>query len=315
MRSYDDVTVSMKNIGHLAFALLKGKDLFNSGPCLGLTLRIIGLLGISTMSFGTAFHLIGALKTAGQSLPLLWRKAGPVLGILFVVLLLGHLPHLDVWLRRGLIVVGIIVHTAAAGALYRLALFGERFAAAEGLGFGGLQFGKGERRLLGASALVLLFWSIVFIAGAVVLALFMGAAGLPEDSYRTPQALLRTLIEGAQPQGVVVGVAVIAVLLTLSILTVKLWLHRAATVAEHRLVSLNALSLSSGQTVKLFLGYVYILLPFIILSSLMPPLMIVAELPLGGIINLALGVGVFMPLSIAFLASAYRQISALRAKG
>ncbi|UDF02583.1 hypothetical protein [Asticcacaulis sp. AND118] len=267
------------------------------------------------MSFGTAFHLIGALKAAGQALPLMWRRAGLVLAALFVILLLGHLPFLDMWVRRLLIVLGVIAHTAAAGALYRLVLFGERYAASEGLGFGGLQFGRPERRLLAASALVLLFWSMVFVTGAVVLALFMGAAGLPEDSFRTPHALLMTLINGPQPQGVVVALAIFAVLLILTILTVKLWLHRAATVAEHRVVSLNALNLSSGQTVKLFLGYAYILLPFIFLSTLMPSLAVVAGMPLGGVINLALGVVVFMPLGIAFLASAYRQISALRAKG
>lgn len=266
------------------------------------------------MSFVEPFHLIGALRMAVQSLPLLWRKAWLVLLLLFGIVAVSQAPVIGafggVWAQRALIALAILVEIAAAGALYRLALFGERYARPEGLGFGGLQFGKAEIRLVAAGFLVGLFWLMVFVALAVVLALFFGASGLSADQYATLPQLLTALIEGPQPQGAVLGVTLLAVCLTLGILTVKLWLHRAATVAEHRVVSLNALSLSSGQTVKLFLGYVYILLPFIVLTSVIPAL--------GGggvIIDLALGIGLFLPLSVAFLAAAYRQISALRAKG
>jgi len=266
------------------------------------------------MRFAGAFHLIGALKTALQSLPLLWRRVWPVLLLLFVVVSVSQSAFLaqggGLWARRGLIVLAIFVEIAAAGALYRLSLFGDRYAKSEGLGHGGLQFGKPERRLVAAGLLVGLFWLMVFATLAVVLALFFGASGLEADRYATPSQLFAALIEGPQPQGVILGVTLLAVCLTLGILTVKLWLHRAATVAEHRVVSLNALSLSSGQTVRLFLGYVYILLPFIAITAAVPELGGV-----GPLIDLALGIGLFLPLSVAFLAAAYRQISALRAKG
>ncbi|MFT3995964.1 MAG: hypothetical protein QM667_01035 [Asticcacaulis sp.] len=262
------------------------------------------------MSFGKAFHLIGALKTAVQILPLLWRKAWPVLVLLFAVVALSQMPFVGMWGKRLLILLAVLVEIAAAGALYRLALFGDRYAKSEGLGIGGLQFGKPEGRLLAAGLLVALFWLMVFVTAAVVLALFMGAAGLGDAEFSNSHGLFAALVEGPQPQGVVLIVALAAILLTLGILAVKLWLHRAATIAEHRVVSLNALTLSSGQTVKLFLGYAYILLPLVVVTAVVPDIGIA-----GVLIELALGIGLFLPLSIAFLATAYRQISALRAKG
>ncbi|MDC7684293.1 hypothetical protein PQU92_13470 [Asticcacaulis sp. BYS171W] len=262
------------------------------------------------MSFGPAFHLVGALKSAVTTLPTLWRQAWLALLVLFGLVLISQLPQIGLGTRRALIVASLLFQFVVAGGLYRVALFGERYAKPEGLGFGGVQFGKPEARLIGAGLLAGLFWLMVFATLCVVLALFLGAAGLADQSHNTPHGFFLELVNGPQPQGVVLLVAIAGVMLTLTILSVKLWLHQAATVAEHRVVSLNALTLSSGQTVKLFLGYLYLALPFIVLSAVIPT---AGNLSL--IVNLALGVGVFLPVSIAFLASAYRQIMDLRAKG
>ncbi|ESQ80479.1 hypothetical protein AEYBE204_04220 [Asticcacaulis sp. YBE204] len=267
------------------------------------------------MSFGPAFHLVGALKSAVATLPTLWRQSWLALAALFALVLISQVPQIEIGLRRGLIMTSLLFQFVVAGGLYRVALFGERYAKAEGLGLGGIQFGKPELRLIGAGLLVALFWLMVFATLCVMLALFLGAAGLADQSHSTPHGFFLELVNGPQPQGIVLLVAIAGVMLTLTILSVKLWLHQAATVAEHRVVSLNALTLSSGQTVKLFLGYAYLALPFIVVSAVIPNAGNIAGLTPALIVNLALGIAVFLPVSIAFLASAYRQIMELRAKG
>jgi hypothetical protein len=270
------------------------------------------------MSFGQAFHLVRALKASVLGMPQLWAKAWLSLSLLFALLLVGQshlIDQLGVWGHRGFIISALLFHIVVIGALYRIALF-DRFATVEGLGFGGLQFTKPELRLMGAGILVSLFWFLVFIALCVVLALFLGATDLASVTYETPQALYMALINGPQPQGIIVLCVIGIIMLTLLILWVKLWLHQAATVAEHQMVSLNALSLSSGQTVKLFLGYVYILIPFVIFAEITARQVNVnlAGFDLALALNLCVGVFIFLPLSIGFFANAYRQISELRAK-
>jgi len=116
---------------------------------------------------------------------------------------------------------------------------------------------------------------------------------------------------------------VLVSLFLLVFLAVKFTLAGAATIAERRLVTLNALGLSSGNAGKLFIGLVVILAPLIIacsvaafglhhhfvLSPMSPALdggfhlhMVVHA------VLMALAVFVVLPLSVGFLSSAYRQI-------
>lgn len=265
------------------------------------------------MSFRPAFNLVRALKTAFETLLPMWRQGWLALLILFALVLAGQSSLIDglgLWGRRAAIVLAVLFQFVAIGALYRIALFG-RYARAEGLGFGGVQVGKPERRLILAGFFVALFWLMIFVTLAVVLALFLSAAGFSDHVYATPSALIYEFLNGAQPQGIILLLSLGVSVFTLVILAIKLWLHQAATVAEHQVVSLNALTLSSGQTVKLLLGYVYLVLPFIALSALMPRA--TGVLSVTALVNLVLGIGLFLPLSVGFFAAAYRQIVDLRA--
>ncbi|MFT4091643.1 MAG: hypothetical protein QM645_12980 [Asticcacaulis sp.] len=262
------------------------------------------------MRFAKSFDLAQALKASVAFVPIAWSQAWLALIVLFGLVVAGQTAFVmsgGVWGQRGIILAVLVFQFVVTGALYRVALFGSQ-AKTEGLGLGGVQFAKPELRLMGAGILVSLFWLMVFVMLCVVLALFLSAAGLAER-VGSLEGLLREFVSGPQPQGAILLITVVAIMFVLITLSIKLWLHQAATIGERQVVSLNALRLSKGQALKLFTGYFVLTLPFVLIGAVVPAQWGAAA----AWINLALGIGVFWPLTVGFFASAYQQIIALRA--
>jgi|GEM_PF-993982 len=265
-----------------------------------------GLLGKA--GFAGSFDLRQALKAAVAFVPAAWRQGWLALGVLFALVVAGQTVLAgSVGGQRIVIIAVLLFQFVVTGALYRIALFGPE-ARREGLGIGGVQFARPEWRLIGAGLLVSLFWLMVFVMLCVVLALFLSAAGLAER-VGSLEAMRHEFVSGPQPQGAILLLTVVVIMFILITLSIRLWLHQAATVARRQVVSLQALSLSAGQTLKLLLGYVILTLPFVVIGAVVP----VQWGMISVWLNLALGIGLFWPLTVGFFASAYRQIMALRA--
>lgn len=189
----------------------------------------------------------------------------------------------------------IAASTIASGALYRLGVFG-RDARSEGLGIGGLQFGKPELRLLGGGALVVLFLVIVAVGLFVAVAILTTAASGEDVSPSAASA---------------VQAINVAALLILAVLYVRLSLYAPAVVGRRRVVSLDSLALAQGAFWTLLIGIVACLLPTALVAGglgLAP----VPDTPLAAFVTLngvaALIVFVQAPLLTGFLSAAYKHL-------
>lgn len=259
------------------------------------------------MSARPAFSVITAVKAAFGFIPTGIRRAWLSLGLMLVVFGINQLNLLPDAAGSFLLVVAIGLQFAAIGALYRVAIF-DQYARAEGLGPGGLQFSKPEWRLIGATLLVSLFWIMVFITLSLVLAVILSASGLGAESYNNLDNLFQELTRGAVAGYVVIGFIVIT-LIVLGVLSLKLCLYQPATIAGRQMISLNALSLSSGQVVKLFAGYVILTVPVVALAY---GLQSFDSHWIGRLVNVVVAVLFVQPVTVGFLSSAYKQIVDLR---
>ncbi len=256
---------------------------------------------------------------AWLSLPLLWAAVA-AWPLAFV-----HLPPCVAFPGGGAVL--WLLKLVALGALYRTFIFG-RTAAAEGRGPGGVQFGATEVRLLFATLIIALFIAMIAVAGLFVFAIAFDFSGLADGFSNSlagwHAALMRR--HTATEWTFIVLPAVIAVFVIFAML--KFVLAPVATVAEKRMVTLNAMGLSSGNVGKLFVGVVVLALPFgvagVVVMHHMPhhgmrhmAMVEGAVAPMHLILHAvmaALAVGVLLPLQTGFLASAYRQIVDLPAK-
>ena len=259
-----------------------------------------------------------ALKAAGAFLPQAWAGAWLALILMFVVvaggplLLAGHqLP-----LRFTLLVIIfslLLIKLISQGALYRIALFGKD-AKTEGLGFGGLQIARPELRLLLASLIVAAF--VVLIAAAIflVFAIALSLSGLAAG-YDNSVAAVCAIWRRHSGADYVFIIYILAAALFLVFLALKFVLMPAANIGGRKLVTLNALGLSTGNVGKLFIGLITIILPFALLGGVA-----MRHFGHGGAFIslhsalLALSIFGLFPLIVGFLASAYRQIMAIRSK-
>ncbi len=296
------------------------------------------------MSAKPSFSLGRALAAAAGSLPAAWSGAWLAIiltwavstfGLPFVlsadwqlghnggsfVYASGHFPLLAVYA-----VVMLILSLTTKGAVYRAILFGKD-AVKEGLGLGGLQFGWPELRLLASDLLTGLFMLVVFVAVIIVFAIAFSTTG-QGHAYANSFAAIHALFGRHEGSDWVFIVYLVGAWIFLLFLTVRFALRHAATVAERRVVALNALSLSTGNVGKLFLGLIVIVIPFCVICCglihllghvpghavpSLHPHMSDMSLELRAILH-ALLIGVAGPLLAGFLASAYRQIVDLRAK-
>ncbi len=288
------------------------------------------------MSAKASFSLGKALSEGLSSLPQAWGGAWLSLILLWVVAIGGHVLTLhfgptshSVIIAIGVAIVSYLLALMAEGALYRTAIFGPK-ARSEGLGLGGLQLGAPELRLFGASILIALFMAVIVVAALIVLAVAFNMSGLQTGYTNSLAALHAAFMRHRTGADWTFIVLVPLALIFFVFLRLKFTLYAAATVAEKRMVTLNALGLSSGNVGKLFLGLVAIAVPFII------GLIVIVHVILHGHLHgsalpgahrpsihtfmiihavlMAVMLGFWLPAQTGFLSSAYRQIIALRAK-
>lgn len=262
----------------------------------------------------TSFKVARALSEAFAFLPRAWSGAGLALLLLWGSAVAGAYAMGTLsfpFACLAVLAAGLFTKLIAAGALYRIALF-ERDARKEGLGPGGLQFGAPEVRLLAASLLAGVFVAFVYAAVAMVMMVILR---MTAEGSAGPAGQSLPLI------GTVGGLVVVFLGLKFSLLP-------AANIAQRRLVTLNALGLTSGQVGKLFVGCLCLVVPFVAVCAaalyvFAPELRLAQALPypwltqrtnqllFAGITFLA--AGLLLPLLAGFFASAYRQITTFRA--
>jgi hypothetical protein len=276
------------------------------------------------------FSVMKALKAAVAFVPQAWSGAWLALILMFAVLAGG--PLLLTGQQLPLILAPLVLIFASLlfklilqGALYRLALFG-REARAEGLGFGGLQIARPELRLLLASLIVAAFVLLIIVALFLVFAIAFSLSGLAAG-YDSSLAAVCALWRRHSGADYLFIAYIAASVLFLIFMALKFALLPAANIGGRKLVTLNALGLSTGNVGRLFIGLMIIILPFVLAGGLAGNLAEnlarnLAALHLGGgnaLISLhtaclALVIFGLFPLIVGFLASAYRQIVAIRSK-
>ena len=289
------------------------------------------------MSTRRSFSLGKALSTAVTGVPAAW--GGAWLGLLLLWLAVAVWPMLFLHFLGapygklpvlGWIAVMWLLKLVVLGALYRTFIFG-RTAVAEGRGPGGLQFGAPEVRLLFATLIIALFTAMVVIAGLFVLAIAFDFSGLANGYNSSLAGWHAALVRHHTAVDWTFIVLPVLLMIFLVFLTMKLVLAPVATVAEKRMVTLNAMGLSAGNVGKLFLGVVILALPFAVAGGLLmhhmphhaPMRPATMTHGMAGRMHMhllvhagmaALAVGLLLPLQTGFLAAAYRQIVALRMK-
>ena len=199
----------------------------------------------------------------------------------------------------------------------------------KGADLGGLQFGATEVRLLFATLLIAAFIVIGSLPPAlVVFAIAFDFSGLANGYNTSLAGWHAALIRHRTAADWIFIVLPLVMLVFFVFAGLKFSLAPVATVAEKRMVTLNAMGLSAGNVGKLFIGLVLLALPFIVLAVLAMHLMPHHEMTRVGtfqgsvvhahlirhVVMAALAVGGLLPLQAGFLASAYRQIIDLRAK-
>ena len=280
------------------------------------------------MNSRRSFSLGKALSAAVATVPAAWGGAWLSMLLLWAAMAAWPLAfaHLSCCLAlAGGIFVLWLLKVVALGGLYRTLVFG-RTAAAEGRGPGGLQFGAGEVRLLFASLLIVLFMAVIAVAAIVILAIAFDFSGLAKGYNTSFAGWHAALMRHRSAADWTFIVLPLLTAIFFVFLGVKLVLAPVATIAEKRVVSLNAMGLSAGNAGKLFIGVVALALPLVVIGGLLPmhgafvtrglvvahadihmPLLVHALMA-------ALAVVVLLPLQTGFLTSAYRQIVDLRAK-
>ena len=259
-----------------------------------------------------------ALKAAVTFLPRAWAGAWLVLGLMFAVLAGGPLfmagHQLPLMFAPFVIIFTLLLlKLISQGALYRIALFGKD-ARAEGLGFGGLQIARPELRLLLATLSIAAFMALIAAAIFLVFAIALSLSGLAAG-YENSMAAVSSIWRRHTGADYVFIVYIGAAMLFLIFVALKFTLMPAANIAGRKLVTLNALGLSSGHVGKLFVGLVAIISPFIAVCALSMRHFAHGSTSIflhTGLI--ALSIFLLIPLTVGFLTSAYRQIMAIRSK-
>ena len=285
------------------------------------------------MSSRRSFSLGKALSAAVAGVPSAWGGAWLGLGLLWAATAAWPLAfmHLSCCIAlMGGVAVLCLLKLVALGGLYRTSIFG-RTAAAEGRGPGGLQFGATEVRLLFATVLIALFIAVVIAAGLVVFAIAFDLSGLANGYNTSLAGWHAALMRHRTPADWVFILLPVAMVIFFVFAGLKFSLAPVATVAEKRMVTLNAMGLSAGNVGKLFVGLVVLALPFAIVASVLPMHVdATSQISTNGHVNTqvghfhmhllvhaamaALAVGGLLPLQTGFLTSAYRQIIDLKAK-
>lgn len=245
-------------------------------------------------------NVVAAVTDGARAMPRVWRGAWAALAQVSV---LGLAPVLVTLAGKAAVVHAVWLTIAvwiAWGALSRVGTARSNVTAwAEGLGLGGLQFGKVELRLLGALLLNLIF--IAMILTVLVLAALV-VAGMAELDVAAIQARDWSAVGSPWRLGLVCAVGVLTVWVPL-IFVIRLGLFSPATVGRGHAVSLNTLGIAQGSFWPLALLFALIAMAVIALVALQ-----VTGHVAGRIVG-ALGlIWIIAPFAAAALGAAYRQL-------
>ncbi len=249
-------------------------------------------------------NLQAALGATLRALPRLWSGAAGALALCLLVWLaplvvtVNRGPWTPIWMG-----VAGLAALMTVGGLTRLAV-ADDVASARALGLGpfGLQLGRPEARLLGAAVLCLIFLAMILIVlSLVVLAVF----GTAELDVAAIQARDWGRVGAPWKLGLLTALGLGALLVPL-LLMVRLSLFAPATLGRRQMVSLNSMGIAYGSFWPLLAGLILTALPKIALLMLIG----------GGVLTKTAAtaawvvgmVGLQLPLTLAFLGAAYRQL-------
>lgn len=244
-----------------------------------------------------------ALGDALTALPRLWVGAAGGLLLLAAACLAPLFVDALSGAVAGATGAAVVLAVVAVGALARLSITPTVTAARDlGLGPLGLQFKWPELRLVGAALLCLIFLAMVVSVLGVIMLAIAGGAELNVEAIRARD----WAAVGAPWRLAVVGVVVAGALIIPLVLAVRLSLFSHATLGRRQMVSLNSMGIAYGSFWQLLAGLIVVSLPKIVLMALL------ASGALAGTaasVAWVLGmVGVQLPLTMAFLGAAYRQL-------
>jgi hypothetical protein len=252
---------------------------------------------------GGRLDLVEALTEALGRMGEMARGAGPALALTAALALALILLRLPEGVAALLSLLVLLAGLSAFGATTRIGTAGDLATARRaGLRPGGLQLGRPEARLAGATLLCALFMLIMLaLLTMVALALF-GGAGLNAEAVKARDwaavgpAWKLILLAG-------VGLLVLGAPL---LFAVRLSLYAPATVGRGQMISLTATGLTNRAILPLLAGLVACAIPGLIWIGL------VAAGVLGGkaagAVAILMLVAVQWPLTSAFLGAAYRRL-------
>lgn len=244
-----------------------------------------------------------ALGDALAAMPRLWAGAAGALILLAAVCLAPVFVEALGGAVAGATGAAVVLSVVAVGALARLSITPDLKAARDlGLGPLGLQFKWPELRLVGASLLCLIFLAmIVSVLGVIVLAI-AGGAELNVEAIRSRD----WAAVGPPWRLAVVGAVVAGALIIPLVLAVRLSLFAHATLGRRQMVSLNSMGIAYGSFWQLLAGLIVTSAPKIALIALIGGGVLTGTAAtVAWVVGL---VGLQLPLTMAFLGAAYRQL-------
>lgn len=244
-----------------------------------------------------------ALGDALAVFPRLWLDAAGALLVLIALLLAPVVVDGLAFAGSGLAGAAVVIGIVAVGALARLSITPDLKAARDlGLGPLGLQFKWPELRLIGAALLCLIFLAmIVSVLGVIVLAI-AGGAELNVEAIRSRD----WAAVGPPWRLAVVGAVVAGALIIPLVLAVRLSLFAHATLGRRQMVSLNSMGIAYGSFWQLLAGLIVTSAPKVALIALIGGGVLTGTAAtVAWVVGL---VGLQLPLTMAFLGAAYRQL-------
>lgn len=257
----------------------------------------------------SAFSLRRALIEAVTFVPKAWMACWLSLLLLFALGFIAvNVEFTDYGITMWILAFVTIV-LMALGGLYRTAIFGNN-ARESGLGFGGIQLGGAEIRLLTGgfySALFLCFVSFFVVMIVILVASNTELATHYNNSFKT---VLAAFFEPFTTEKIVIMAFSGFFGIMLLSLMIGLLPYQVASIAQNRTISINALRISQGKLLKMVIGMGLIVFPLIAATVLLKNNVVRGDGYLQVILTylcLGLFIGAVLPLIIGFLASTYRQ--------
>ena len=247
-------------------------------------------------------NLQAALWSTLRAMPGLWLGAAGALLVCTAVWLVPVFRTLTGWTGPVWAIAAGLTTLVAVGGLARLSVTEDvRAARALGLGPAGLQFGWPEVRLVVSALFCLIFVAMTVIVLALAVLAILGTAGPYAaaiqagdwDRVGAPWKLA-LLAPGA------------AALLIPLLFVVRLSLFVPATMGRKQMVSLNSMGIVYGSYWPLLAGLIITVLPMAGLVAFVRSAALAATL--GPVILIVGLVWLQLPLTLALLGAAYRQL-------